>query len=361
MKLHELIDKELLTEMYEQGYINLQVHPQEPLGILNYSDKCSWDGVWNDATMKCRGLIYNMQTYDIVARPFDKFFNYEQLPQGFALPFGSVTVTDKQDGSLGILYPLPKGGHAVATRGSFASDQARHATEIWDKKYAGNVLLYPGHTYLFEIIYPANRIVLNYGSTDDLVLLGGVGIQRGRTFGPEDASFLMNWPGPVTDTFSARTFEQALALPPRENAEGIVVMFDATGLRVKLKQADYVALHRIVTGMTDRSVWEALGAGKTVEEIKEPLPEEFWPWVDEVANGLYEKSEQILMSVWDQYREVIESLPENFTRKDFAFAVKDSPIRAYLFKYLDAQPIKDVVWKSIKPEAVRSLTTAQED
>src|SRR5439155_17561955 len=37
--------------------------------------------------------------------------------------------------SLGILYPTPE-GHAIATRGSFASEQALHATEVLREKYA---------------------------------------------------------------------------------------------------------------------------------------------------------------------------------------------------------------------------------
>lgn len=360
MKLHELLNKSLLTEMYEQGYVNLQVHPQEPLGILNYSDKASWDNVWNPVTRACRGLIYDMQTMEVLARPYDKFFNYEQLGPEFC-PDGPVIVTDKQDGSLGILYRLPDGSWAVATRGSFASDQAKHATKIWNEKYAGKVLLDPNITYLFEIIYPENRIVLNYGDMDDLVLLGGVFIDSGVTLSAVEAVFTLGWTGPVTKTFPAWTFKDALAMPPRENAEGIVVHFLATNERVKLKQADYVALHRVITGLTDRSVWEALGQGKTVEEIQEPLPEEFWPWVDQVADELNQKCEQILMSVWDTFNDVVLSLPADFSRKDFAFAVKDSPIRGYLFKYLDEQPIKDVVWKSIKPGAIRSLVEPQED
>jgi hypothetical protein len=45
-------------------------------------------------------------------------------------------VTDKLDGSLGILYPTPD-GHAIATRGAFVSEQALHATELWLDRYAG--------------------------------------------------------------------------------------------------------------------------------------------------------------------------------------------------------------------------------
>lgn len=363
MKLHDLMNKGLLGQMMDKGYIHLQVHPSEPLGILNYTDKAAWEGVWNEVTLTCRGLIYDMTNYDVLARPFAKFFNYEQLGPAFVFPSGPVEVTDKQDGSLGILYPLPGGGWAVATRGSFASDQALHATRLLNDGLLYPLTLDRDITYLFEIIYPENRIVLNYGDMDELVLLGGVNIETGLNYTPSESRLLLNWNGPTTRTFDVHSFADALALPPRDNAEGIVVYFHSTGQRVKLKQADYVALHRIVTGMTDRSVWEALAQGKTTDQIKEPLPEEFWPWVDEVANNLFALADQILLTAHEAYTEILyelDSANPEFTRKDFAIAVKDipSPLKGYLFKYLDGQSIWPVVWRSIKPEAVRSLVTA---
>lgn len=360
MKLHELIDKDLLAEMYDGGYINLQVHPREPLGILNYAKKTAWEGVWNDATMKCRGLIYDMTTMEVLARPFEKFFNYGQLSD-WTPPGGPVVATDKQDGSLGILYPLPDGTWAVATRGSFASDQAVHATELFNRKYAHEVRLDPKITYLFEIIYPENRIVLDYGSKDDLILLGAVEIETGRQFTAVEALYIMRWTGMITETFRATTWEDALAMEPRENAEGIVVHFLETGERVKLKQEDYVALHRIVTGLTNRTVWEAMSQGKTIMEIQEPLPEEFHPWVEEVATDLLQQAFEIQSEVWYEFDQILNGLPEGFTRKDFALTVKDHPLRAHLFRYLDGESIWDIVWKQIKPPAVRSMVDTQED
>lgn len=361
MKLHDLMSPTQLEIMMDKDYIRLQVHPSEPLGILNYTDKASWDGEWNDVTMTCRGLIYDMTNYDVIARPFKKFYNYEQFGTEYIFPDGPVRVTDKKDGSMGILYPLPDGSWAVATRGLFTSDQALHATKLFNEKYAADLTYDPDITYLFEIIYPENRIVLNYGDMDDMILLGGVVISNGFDVSPDTAQHLLGWTGPVTETFPAATLTEAMMMAPRENAEGIVVYFKETGLRIKMKQADYVALHRLVTGLTDRYIWEALGQGKTVDQIKEPLPEEFYAWVDEVANDLRQKQDQILMAVWDEFNNVVMSLPSGFTRKDFALVVKDHPQRAYLFKYLDEQPIADVVWRSLKPSAVRSMTNATEE
>lgn len=359
MKLYDLLDKALLARMYDEGYVKLQVHPSEPLGILNYTDKATYSGEWNPVTRACRGLIYNMVTEDIVARPFDKFFNYEQLgPEWLAQHLDDeVEVFDKLDGSLGIIYREPGSGLiSVATRGSFQSDQAVHATQLLRNWYY-NWEPSDEFTYCVEIVYPENRIVLDYRGRDDLILLGVIDIGSGVTHEP---LWSQSWRGPVADSFGVMTVREALSLPKRDNAEGVVLVFP-DGDRVKVKQDDYVALHRILFGMNDRAVWEALGQGKGLDEIKAPLPEEFWPWVDQVADGLIQVQDQILMSVWEEFLAVKAGLPEDFSRKDFALAVKDSPNRAYLFKYLDGQGVSDLVWKTLKPPATRSLVSQDED
>ncbi len=57
MKLFEYVNEKELREMMDAGYINMQMHPSAPLYIYNYSKICQIDGMWNDTTEKCRGLI----------------------------------------------------------------------------------------------------------------------------------------------------------------------------------------------------------------------------------------------------------------------------------------------------------------
>src|SRR3954469_17993310 len=170
--IDQLCDPALLADMVGGGYIRTQNHPSLPLLIHNYTEKAQYENVWNAATLACRGLVVSRDGR-VLARPFAKFFNHGQ-PGAPELDLdGPVAVTDKADGSLGVLFPTPD-GWAVATRGSFDSEQARHATKVWRSRYAGSFQPPEGLTLLFEIIYPGNRIVLDYGDLDDLVLLGAV-------------------------------------------------------------------------------------------------------------------------------------------------------------------------------------------
>ena len=64
--------------MVEEGWLISQNHPTLDLTIYNYSQKTQYESNWNKHTLMCRGLVLNSKG-DIVARPFPKFFNYEEV------------------------------------------------------------------------------------------------------------------------------------------------------------------------------------------------------------------------------------------------------------------------------------------
>jgi RNA ligase len=148
-----------------------------------------FDQVWNPTTRTCRGLIINSETYEVVARPFAKFFNYgEDKADKIGLD-EMVTVSDKMDGSLGIMYWQPRAKQwAIATRGSFMSDQAVWATD-WVQKYADPEYFSRDYTYLYEILASWNRIVLEY-TWEGLVLLAIQDMNGNRIDLPEDPRLL---------------------------------------------------------------------------------------------------------------------------------------------------------------------------
>lgn len=88
-----------LQKLIDEKYISVQKHPTEDLYIYNYTQKAQFDRMWNETTMACRGLIMNGKG-GIIARPFNKFFNYGEY-QG-EIPSGEFEITEKMDGSLGL-------------------------------------------------------------------------------------------------------------------------------------------------------------------------------------------------------------------------------------------------------------------
>jgi RNA ligase len=345
MHINELFSPEMLAAEIEAKHIRPNDHPTLPLRLYNYTEIAQYQKAWNDVTRACRGLIVHRETGEIVARPFPKFFNHGESAH---LPFSEdepVTVTDKLDGSLGIIYPTGDGGLAVATRGSFTSEQAIHATHILRTKYED---WYPaeGSTVLVEIVYPQNRIVVDYGDTDDLLLLGAVHIETGITASPRE----VYWPGPKTDVFPHSSFAAALAEAPRKNSEGLVVHFRTSNVRVKIKQDDYVALHRIVTGWNERAVWGRLASGEPLNLLIDGLPDEFHRWATDVAEDLNRRHARLMAAARDYHQRIIQSMPSGWIRRDYAQAAALYPeYRPALFQLLDGRDISAWAWKAVYP------------
>jgi RNA ligase len=358
--LYDLVPQEEIFEALDAKLVRKQDHPYLQYSILNYTNKAQVNNIWTRATKTLRGVIFHRGTLEVLARPFPKFFNVGQEPAKHRRwrEDEQVIVTDKLDGSLGILYPDPVTARrgkplAIATRGSFTSDQAIHATALLRVKHP-DFVPHPGKTYLFEIIYPENRIVVNYGDLNDLVLLGVIDIETGISYDVSDSpAGRWGWAGPIVDRAPYVRYRDALAAPPRPGAEGMVVHFLESDERVKIKQEDYVALHKIVTGLDERVVWEALQHRRGYEDLIESLPDEFHAWTTEVADRLFGEWFQRDWDLESTYTALEEAgLTED--RKAFALAIKDKPkwLKSALFAFLDGnyRRSREVIWKDVKPK-----------
>lgn len=364
-------------EMVGQGYINQQQHPDYDLWIYNYGPKAQYERNWNAATLAARGLILD-GAGNVVARPFPKFFNMAEHSRSditFSKPF---VITDKMDGSLGISYRLPTGYPAIATRGSFSSEQAKWATEHLYESYPEFVAEYKEindpTTWLFEIIYPENRIVVDYGGMADLVLLAVIDLETGRDADDRKAW----WPGQVVKTYdvSCKPRDVVEQLKPTDdgNTEGYVLRFDwpkvGPQARVKVKLEEYCRLHRILTGVSNLSIWEYLKDGKDMNELLDKVPDEFYDWVKSTVRGLQDQFLEILSTTTgdmstilykklgldadegnDSYETQLAWVRDN-ARGQFAGYVKEFKYPGLLFHSLDENYDKrrEAIWKMIRPK-----------
>jgi RNA ligase len=378
LMLHNLMNPVSLSDEIEAGFVREQMHPDDAtLRILNYTHKAQYDRRWNDVTRQCRGLIHRDGL--VLARPWPKFYNYGEHEEGSLDLSAPAVVTDKMDGSLGILYPAPDGLWAIATRGSFTSDQAVHATGVLREKHPGFEPL-PGHTYLFEIIYPENRVVLDYGGLDDLVLLDVLDTESGYSCPSRDLAAKYGdgpggWHGRRVRAMPAHTLGEAMAIPPRPNAEGVVarVLTDDGPVMVKFKQEDYVALHRLVTGLTDRRVHELMADDPMddgpIHELCAAIPDEFAGWVWQVVTGLRTQLLARHLEAAAAHHDVMAELGRRallgqggFTRKAYALeAQKDERNCALMFSLLDGRDPTRAIWRDLRPSGVSSLVDQKEE
>lgn len=357
-QLSNIFDYDEFLRLVSEGYIRVNKYPELDLAIANYSEKTQYDRMWAPETLNSRGLIFQMSSTEIVSRGFSKFFNFDESGQPYP-PGGPFVYSQKFDGSLGILFQHPLGGFSIATRGSLSGDIAVHGSQRfnelvkeWQIETSSITnLLDREFTPLFEIIYPGNRVVVDYKGQDFLVLLDVINNHTGFSDLAEFENF--EWPWKAEKKFVVDGFSHNLIDEIPVGEEGFVLYWPFSGFRCKMKSADYVNLHRIVTGMSEKTVWAMLASGKSVSQIKEPLPDELYAWIDKVVTDLYDTCMTLCDEVYETYDSVMKRVSKPVNRAEFARHALNYPaIRKYLFLILDGKNKEEIwnkVWESVKP------------
>lgn len=338
-----MINVELLQQMMAEGYIRTQVHPDTDYTIYNYTAKVQYDRVWNEVTLQCRGLVLDSE-YNYIARPFAKFFNWGEM-EGQNWPDEPMEVYEKMDGSLGILYWIGDEPY-ICTRGSFISEQSQEANRMLQTTYKDTIAqLKKDRTYLFEIIYPENRIVVDYADERKLVLLAIIDIETGKDLALEDIGF------PLVKRYDNIHSLEGLLANQDDDREGYVVRFKS-GLRYKIKFEEYLRIHRIVTQVSTISIWEYLKTGQSLDEILERVPDEFYQWVK-----MYKESLEL------QYKEIeATAIKEYETKKDrkaTAMYFQQCQYPSVMFAMLDGKSYDENIWRMLRPEHARPFTNVQ--
>jgi len=312
----------------------------ENLLLLEYKAAAQWAGRWNWFERVCRGLIMDTTTGEVVARPFDKFFNWGEDGNE---PTGSVAeITEKLDGSLGILYRY-NGEYRISTRGTFHSEQAQWATQFLQTHF--DLSGVPEElTLLFEIIYPGNRVIVDYQGREDLVLIGVRNRFTGEDWFYPQINRLAAWYGfnvPQVYEFDSidHILEAAHAL--EVHREGWVLRFSG-GLRVKIKGNAYRIAHRIVTQASFNQVLSAIADG-TLLMLIEGIPDEFLgdvrAWQSEIERTVSDTHQRV--------KTLLEQVPRE-DRKTAALWIRENcPHDApYVFAMLDGKDITPLVYKT---------------
>ena len=120
---------------------------------------------------------------------------------------------------------------------------------------------------------------------------------------------------------------------------------------MKIKYAEYLRLHRLVTGLTARTVWDVLAACGDLAALTAPLPDEFHPWVRAVAAALTAALQAHAEAVETAYGEIVAGLPAGWSRRDFAARVGRHPLAKALFLRLDGKEYRQLLWRLVRPAA----------
>lgn len=243
------------------------------LVILSYSQI---DSPKTDPVVRmCRGLVLEMNTWNIVSFPFYRFYNFEEVPtERVQFNWKNSVATEKIDGSLLEVFNY-KGEWLISTRSMIGGENqidsiGTTVNKIFD--LAINPLtrdefferLNPNMSYIFELVSPFNQIVTQWKESN-LYLIGGRNlsdlkeIQYSEIYQNFDSVLknLIKIPKIISLFDSIKNdfvgFEKMKMLAETGNSqdEGFVVV-DYSSMnevnsfpRVKVKNSAYVALHHL--------------------------------------------------------------------------------------------------------------------
>lgn len=200
-----------------------------------------------------------------------------------------------------------------------------------------------------------NRIVVNYGDYEGLILLSAFDTKSGIEISRTELEKLEGEWELVREYKTGDKDYTILKDMISNDSEGFVIRF-RDGFRMKIKGEEYIRLHRIITNVSTRDVWEYLKENKPFDELLDKVPDEFYTWVKDTKESLENQFNEIKLKVEKEFRTLIN-------KKEYAEKIKDNPIKHLLFKRLDSysQEMDKIIWDMVYPEYSKPFKTKTDD
>ena len=338
LNVQQYLESKTFDDLAAELAIRLTYHESLPLVILNYHQMDS--PKLHPIVRECRGLVLHTETHEVIARGFDRFFNWGEVPEEMdSFDFSDFTVTSKEDGSLILIYWFD-GEWRVNTRSTFGDECMPHQSFTWREAverimgYGMSVLEatgVPGFTYVCELCSPWNKIVRRYEvPTLYLLAIRDNDLRFGEIAAPfRVAEYAGKFGIMNPECLDFNDVDEALAFLEEKatsdpSFEG-VVMRDVHGHRWKLKNPAYLRLHKIRGEEGD-----AFNPRWLLPFVLSGEDDELLTYFPEVAESYYKLKAWVL----EQYIGVVRLWAENWRipdQKEFALAVKRSPFSGVLF------------------------------
>jgi len=169
LKLQEYLHAHGVDKLKEELGIRVYAHPDRVDSLLGFKYSQIDSPRTHPVVRECRGIVLEKDTWHVVAKPFDRFFNVGEVEDEFKLfDWDSFKCVNKEDGSLIIVYYYDGEWHAN-TSGSFGHGMAPYYDGTWRDLFWKTAkidkdLLSKEHTYCFELCTPYNKVVKQYRS-----------------------------------------------------------------------------------------------------------------------------------------------------------------------------------------------------
>ncbi len=241
-----------IADLETELAIKSAYHPTEPLVILNYNQIES--PKTDKIVRECRGLTLEINSWNVVAKSFPRFFNWGEVQDEMDLfDFSDFHTLSKEDGSLCLIYNY-KGNWYANTRGSFGIDEINFSGITWNQGFCkalgvnslNDLKLDPSLTHVAEFCSPWNKVVRRYPDPKMYLLSAFDGLNELHI---DDVDKLVSnyFHRPMRYNFySISEIQKFLQVTSEADAtfEGVVIC-DKNGLRYKVKNPTYLALHSL--------------------------------------------------------------------------------------------------------------------
>ena len=374
-----------LDDLVIEGKIAQRAHPDTPqLVIYNYTKNLQHSSQFCEYTTIARGLIIDIEKYVIVAVGFPKFFNLGEHQSDAIVDINKIDnsswacedgdeweVSEKYDGSLGITFFNEYTNlWDIATRGSFDSEMAIHARKRLQSEIKNNsrikslfeeTCLNIEHniftSFLVEIIYPDNKIVVDYGEEDKLAMIGYIvcsnnpliivdysystclqavqvaGLTRDDYIFAESRNYKpLVWSDSAID--NTKSIIANIEKVRGDALEGVVVRL-CNGQCFKLKTEEYCLLHKVTSRLTPLAVWESLleygfeNAHSDKNVFFSNIPDEFYDDYDNIVASLKSSFDEICNNIRDKAEDV-----KHLDDKDLGLFISGSSTKDLAFRFL---------------------------
>ena len=316
---------------------------------------------------ECRGIIFNKDG-NIIRRPLHKFFNLSQKDEAMIDRIDISkphTVLEKLDGSM--IAPFIIDGRLAWGTRKGETDVAEMIQTFLDAnptyvEFARNCCDIDW-TPVFEFCSRKNQIVIDYGPEDRLVLIALRNMITGRYFTySELANIAQLWKLDVVDALDNPVTDMAAFAERVKDAvdmdEGFVVAFD-DGFRVKIKTANYVAMHRVKDSISDERAVVSLILNSALDDCFSFLNEADAARVRAFEEKVTTTLGETLFELMELYRFQKLSQTNGMDRKTYALECipnyRDFE-RVIMFQCWDAEITKTRMFEKLCEQVRKSLT-----
>jgi len=295
---------------------------------------------YNPIVIECRGIVLSLPDYNVIARPFDRFFNLYEGDDYKKFDWSNAIIMNKLDGSLIKVYYHNKWycgtSGTVDASGNVGIENDKTFKELFEESIGGSIQekfknLPKDKTYLFELTSPENRIVSRYKKTKSTLLA-----VRNNKNGKYINTHSLNFCDTVEQYNIPKSFDKIVEFVESRNQfdEGCVLYDYKNNIRIKVKNSSYVILHHLKgDGLTKKSIISLIIKNE-IDEYLAYFPEDTYiikPYIDKYNDLIYN-----INNVYDKYKDIID-------QKEFAMNVKHLPYSSFLFQLRRGKTLKELL------------------